>query len=485
LGPVFRAYDPDRDRLVAVKLFRLDLPPERVHQLVAELDRLIGAGLSRHGIVAPLAAGIVDVSAFLAQEFVTADSLDIVLRDYGPATPPEAIRRLDTLASALDRAVGVGVSHGALHPRDVLVTAEDLRLTGLGVAQALRAVGVAAPVRLPYCAPERVANRDWDRRADVFGLAAVAGELLWGRRVVGTGAQAVEAFTPLPGIELSGVREVFEVALADDPGDRFATAREFVSALDDALAGRKRRPTEPRLPLDEPEVLMAPPTAEPVLAAVMPEASPAPEEPRLARGEFWQADEPSRPAEEPTMLDVQPQEAPVETVLDRSSSAIWPLAATLTLGLAIGFTAGYLIGNRDRQSVPSPAATNVTAPASGREFTEGAVTEPSKPASAQAAPPAATAPAAATRAPADPARAPTRATPAAASPAAPLSIESRPPGARVYLDGKFVGSTPANLPLVTSGDHTVRIERDGYRRWTSQIHVTTGERNRVTASLER
>ena len=29
LGPVFRAYDPDQDKLVAVKLFRLELPPER------------------------------------------------------------------------------------------------------------------------------------------------------------------------------------------------------------------------------------------------------------------------------------------------------------------------------------------------------------------------------------------------------------------------------------------------------------------------
>ena len=27
LGPVFRAFDPAKDRLVAVKLFRLDLPP--------------------------------------------------------------------------------------------------------------------------------------------------------------------------------------------------------------------------------------------------------------------------------------------------------------------------------------------------------------------------------------------------------------------------------------------------------------------------
>jgi len=38
---VFRAYDATRERLVAVKLFKLDLPPERAHQLVAEFERLI------------------------------------------------------------------------------------------------------------------------------------------------------------------------------------------------------------------------------------------------------------------------------------------------------------------------------------------------------------------------------------------------------------------------------------------------------------
>ena len=41
LGPVFRAYDPERDRLVAVKLFRLGLTPELVHQFTAGLERLV------------------------------------------------------------------------------------------------------------------------------------------------------------------------------------------------------------------------------------------------------------------------------------------------------------------------------------------------------------------------------------------------------------------------------------------------------------
>src|SRR5437773_10161685 len=61
LGPVFRAYDATRERLVAVKLFKLDLPPERVHQLVAELDRIVSARLDYPSLVTPVSTGMVGV----------------------------------------------------------------------------------------------------------------------------------------------------------------------------------------------------------------------------------------------------------------------------------------------------------------------------------------------------------------------------------------------------------------------------------------
>src|SRR5438128_1234068 len=116
LGPVFRAYDPESDRLVAVKLFRLDLPPERVHQLVA---------------------------------------------------------------------------------------------------QALEQVGAAVPVRRPYTAPERIGGTSWDRRADVFSLAALMHEMLWGRRLSATGAHVSELLTKLPDSDLDALRTAFARGLAE------------------------------------------------------------------------------------------------------------------------------------------------------------------------------------------------------------------------------------------------------------------------------
>jgi hypothetical protein len=66
-----------------------------------------------------------------------------------------------------------------------------------------------------------------------------------------------------------------------------------------------------------------------------------------------------------------------------------------------------------------------------------------------------------------------------------LIVDSRPSGASVFVDGRQVGTTPVALDTVDAGSHAVRIERDGYRRWTSAVRVVAGEKNRVTASLER
>ncbi len=64
-------------------------------------------------------------------------------------------------------------------------------------------------------------------------------------------------------------------------------------------------------------------------------------------------------------------------------------------------------------------------------------------------------------------------------------VESRPTGAHVFLDGRMIGTTPLAMPTVAAGEHAIRLELGGYRRWSSSVRVVASERNRVTASLER
>ena len=193
---------------------------------------------------------------------MSAESLDITLR-RGPASVADALRAATELAGALDAAAGVHIEHGVLHPRDVLLSADEVRLTGLGIARAVERVGVPTQVRRPYTAPERTIGSDWDRRADVFALAAMIHEMLWGRRVPSAGDEAAGALTEIEGGDLSRLRKVFRRALAKDPARRFDTALEFAGALNEAFSrvasGFSRTAsvpasagTEPRLPLDLP-----------------------------------------------------------------------------------------------------------------------------------------------------------------------------------------------------------------------------------------
>ena len=66
-----------------------------------------------------------------------------------------------------------------------------------------------------------------------------------------------------------------------------------------------------------------------------------------------------------------------------------------------------------------------------------------------------------------------------------LLVESRPAGASVIVDGRHAGTTPLRLSDVRTGNHAIRIERDGYRMWTGGVAVSAGEQNRITASLEK
>jgi serine/threonine protein kinase len=232
LGPVFRTYEPARDRLVAVKVFRLDVTPEQARTLADELSLAADAGLFHPSIVEPIAAGVEGTVAYRAEEYVAAESLDVAIRHYAPATLDKALPFLTQLAGAIDFARTSGVGHGGLHLRDVFVTPDEARASGFGIVEALERTGLRAPVRRPYSAPERIAGAAWSTPADVFSLAAIAYELLTGRRPSGTGEQ----IAPLTGTELGPhadvIRSVLARAMDDDPARRYQTALGFASALE-------------------------------------------------------------------------------------------------------------------------------------------------------------------------------------------------------------------------------------------------------------
>ena len=235
LGPVFRTYEPTRDRLVAVKVFRLDIVPEQAQALSLALTRATESALFHPSIVEPIGAGMEGTVAYRAEEYVAAESLDVAMRHYAPAPIDKALPFITQLAGAIDFARAAGVGHGGLHPRDIFVTPDEARATGFGVVEALEEVGIRAPTRRPYAAPERINGAAWSTPADVFSLAAIAFELLTARRPAGTGAQ----IGSLPeGEHSAAIHAVLARAMHDDPSERYSSALAFAAALEAAGHGK-------------------------------------------------------------------------------------------------------------------------------------------------------------------------------------------------------------------------------------------------------
>jgi PEGA domain-containing protein/protein kinase-like protein len=287
LGPVFRTYEPTRDRLVAVKVFRLDIVPEQAQALATALGRAAGASLFHPSIVEPIAAGVEGTLAYRAEEYVAAESLDVAMRHYAPAPIEKVLPFITQLAGAIDFARAAAVGHGGLHPRDIFVTPDDARATGFGVIEALEEVGIRAPVRRPYTAPERIEGKPWSTPADIFSLAAITFELLTGRRPSGTGT----LIGTLPaGESASLLHGVLARAMSDDPAQRYGSALAFAAALESAARGHAEAP-EPAAS-HAPAASPAPPAkAVPVAAApvappvdrqldLTPSAEPPPAAPR-------------------------------------------------------------------------------------------------------------------------------------------------------------------------------------------------------------
>src|SRR5258707_3504642 len=110
-GPVFRTYEPTRDRLVAVKVFRLDIVPEQAQLLADALSRAVDAALVHPSIVEPIASGVEGTVAYRAEEYVAAESLDVAMRHYAPASIEKAMPFITQLAGAIDFARAAGRGH--------------------------------------------------------------------------------------------------------------------------------------------------------------------------------------------------------------------------------------------------------------------------------------------------------------------------------------------------------------------------------------
>jgi len=477
LGPVFRTFEPQLEKLVAVKVFRLDVVPEVTTKLAETLRRVAATTVNHPSVVPAMAAGIEGTTAFLATEYVAAETLDVKLRLMTPAPLETALPLLRQLADAIEAAWAVGVGHGALHPRDIFVMSSGIRVGGFGVVPALESLRIPAPVRRPYTAPERAERGPWDIRADVFSLAVIAHELLTGRRPSGAEEQSGELAHGTSPEQQLAIREALSRGLAPHPDHRCATPSSFISALTTGMVDAEPLVTpvvlaptvfdveaepEGAVPSETLEGRAHAPMAEPVFEAVPP-PSGVPESPMLE----LPGARPYRPAEGRRPL------SPGFVAVDdaRPARGRGVIASVVAAAVLAGVGFGYWL--RGPVAVDEPVA--LTPDSTTGNETGVAPDVPVDPRPASSAP----------EVPGRAAASPTASAVAAADTRrGRLLVRSVPAGALVSVNGRARGTTPATIRDLPFGTYNIAVSRSGFQRRAQRVTVSKAVPSRdITVEL--
>jgi Protein kinase domain len=241
---VYQARDRDVGGDVAVKL--LVPPPATAHLARERLRREVHAvrGLSHANIVAVYDLLDEEPWSFIVMEYVAGGDLHVRVRDRGPLSADEVVRVGRDVAAALGAAHRRGILHRDVKPQNILLDTDGrARLTDFGSAKLDGQIGITATGglagTLAYAAPEVLAGRRGDARADIYALGLTLYYALTGAppgRPSGhlPPSPVPDGFRPgpfAPGCP-AWLDDVIARATAAASEDRFSTA----SALDEALA---------------------------------------------------------------------------------------------------------------------------------------------------------------------------------------------------------------------------------------------------------
>ncbi|MGE2832717.1 serine/threonine-protein kinase [Mycobacterium sp. SMC-4] len=252
MGEVYRAYDTQRERMVAIKLLRPEVAADPSFQQRFRRESRVAARLQEPHVIPVHNFGEIDGVLYIDMRLVEGASLKDVLRTDGALPPARAVAIIRQVASALDAAHAHGLVHRDIKPENVLLTADDFAyLVDFGIAHGGGEASVTSTGLVvgssAYMAPERFSGDRGGPASDVYSLACLLYETLTGRAPFSAGdlrqVMGAHMFTPppRPSIMRRGISRAFDdvVArgMAKTPGERYASAGELAQAASAALSG--------------------------------------------------------------------------------------------------------------------------------------------------------------------------------------------------------------------------------------------------------
>jgi len=260
MSTVHRALDERLERRVAVKLLAEHLAEDPTFVSRFQREAQAAARLVHPNIVQVFDSGLDEGSHqhFIVMEYIEGQSCAEILRDDGWVDVDEAVAIIEQACEGLHYAHRHGVVHRDVKPGNLLRAREgEVKLADFGIAKATEqssitqvgsVLGTAA-----YLAPEQARGEEAGPRADLYALGVVAYQLIAGRLPYEATSltelalkQQQEEPPTLDTIVADVSPELADavaIALALDPRDRYATARDMGDAISDAMRGIP--PTEP------------------------------------------------------------------------------------------------------------------------------------------------------------------------------------------------------------------------------------------------
>jgi serine/threonine-protein kinase len=253
MGEVYLAEHVRMKRKVAVKVMRAWLTSDpaaigRFHREAENASQISHPNVAQVYDFGEAAQGIV----YLAMEYVTGESLRLVLEREGTLNPVRAADIASQIADALAAAHSLGILHRDLKPDNVMlgrsrVGTDVVKLLDFGIArvmgretQAFTSTGMV--IGTPdWMSPEQLSGDTLDERSDLYALGLIAFRMLTGAHAFpgGNSQEVLLAKMTRPPLRLAEVRPdvswpdvlqaTLDRALASDPAARYPDVLSFAA----------------------------------------------------------------------------------------------------------------------------------------------------------------------------------------------------------------------------------------------------------------
>jgi serine/threonine protein kinase len=268
VATVYRALDRFYDQIVAVKVFRPDIPRTPQADSAFRADLTLAQRIRHRNHCSILDCGEHAGLLFLVMEPLTGVSLKERLKGRNGLDAEEAFDLGLQITAGLQAVHEARLLHQDLKPQNIMVDEQGTaHVMDMDVAKRWGSAGAVTITSVgqlfgtpEYVSPEHARGVPADVRSDIYSLGCVLFEMFTGHppyraaTPVATALKHVHEPIPLEGAKALRIPEtmlpVFRKALAKNPARRYPSGRALASAL--GLA-RTMSSTPPRLAPKEPE----------------------------------------------------------------------------------------------------------------------------------------------------------------------------------------------------------------------------------------